>query len=259
MKKTLMTLALAAAAWGGAPVQALTITFGGVNPGDGSFLTSALTPTNTLNPAAGLFVETFDLPGGGCGMNSAAAGVSISGDYQIPNTTIGNAAAPANDTTCYAAGPTLLGPGNGADEVVIDYANFLTGPFAGRRIDYLGLYWGSIDNYNDITFYAAGVAIQILTINGSALNKTTLTGGDVLQFGGNSGDRQNPNTNRYVNIFFDPSEQFDKMVFRSTNYAMEVDNVAIRVANVPEPSGIALFAAALLGLGWASRRGRARP
>lgn len=260
MKKALLT---AGFLLGIAPfsASALTVTFGGVDPGDGSFLTSALTPLNANNPTAGIFVDTFDRPaslGGGCGFNSAALGVATTGNYRFEtgNALDGRAAAPANDTTCYVSGPNvLLSNQPGGNSVTIDFTAALASTFLGRKIDYLGFYWGSIDRYNSMQFFANGAPITIASINGNALNDTVLDGDDVLQFGGNAGDRQNPNTNRYVNFFFDSNEQFDKIVLTSTQYAMEIDNVAVRVA-IPEPSAILLVGTALLGLAASANRRR---
>lgn len=235
--------------------NALTVTFGGVNPGDGSFLTSSLTPLNTNNPAAGIFVDTFDRPQGGCGLNSAALGVTTTGNYRITTGSGGTAAAPANDSTCYVSGPDVLSNQVGGNSVTIDFTAALASTFVGKKIDYLGFYWGSIDRYNSMQFFANGAPISIASINGFALNDTVLDGGDVLQFGGTQGDRQNPSTNRYVNFYFDSNEQFDKIVLTSEGYAMEIDNVAVRVA-IPEPSVILLIGTALFGLGASATRRR---
>lgn len=250
MKSVLITVAATLSL----SAQAVVITFGGVDPNDGSFLTSALTPTNSINPALGIFNETFDGPNGGCHVNSAAQGIEVTGNFWVTKGSgSGKAAAPANDKTCYASGPLNLNNGGQAgNTATIDWTDFLATNLPGKKINYLGLYWGSIDRYNDITFYAQGQAINIASINGSALNKTKLNGADILQFGGSSGDRENPNTNRYVNLWFGEDEQFDKLVFSSSNYAFEMDNLVIQVAGVaetvPTPGSLALVGLALVGL-----------
>lgn len=259
MKARLKTAILSTVAAISFSSQAVVITFGGVNPGDGSFLTSALTPTNQINPALGIFNETFDDGQGGCAVNSAAQGIEVSGNYWLAQgLSPGLAAPPANDTTCYAAGPASLSSVASENSVTIDWTNFLATNLPGKQINYLGLYWGSIDGYNDITFYSKGVAINIASINGSALNKTQLNGADILQFGGTSGDQANPSTNRYVNLWFGEDEQFDKLVFTSSSYAFEIDNLVIQVAGVDKtvsaPGTIALFGLALAAFGWSRRR-----
>jgi hypothetical protein len=261
MKTLIKSAVLGSALVASLTAQAVVITFGGVNPGDGSFLTSTLTPTNNLNAGLGIFNETFDGPNGGCQVNSAAQGIEVTGNFWLTTGSgSGIAAAPANDSTCYASGPALLNAGGG-NTATIDWTNFLANNLPGKKIKYLGLYWGSIDGYNDITFYAQGQAINISAINGTALNKTSLNGADILQFGGNSGDRQDPNTNRYVNLWFDENEQFDKLVFSSNNYAFEIDNVVIQVAGVAEqvplPAPLTLFGLGLTGLLWRRRQSAA--
>jgi hypothetical protein len=259
MKKLIASSLIALGAFASMNAQAMTVTFGGINPGDGSYLTSALTPGNANNPLAGIYVDTFDRPsqlGGGCGPNSGMLGVSITGNVRYTTGNPSGSAHPANDTTCYASGPDQLYSGNNnpLNTVTVDFTNALANTFPGKHIDYLGLYWGSIDRYNDITFYANGAPITISSLNGVAFNKSVLDGDDILSlFGGNPGDRSSANTNRYVNMFFGDNEQFDKFVMHSSSYAMEIDNVAIRVA-IPEPSVVMLFGIAMLGLGLSSKR-----
>jgi hypothetical protein len=259
MKLSLKTAILSTVVALSFSTQAVVITFGGVNPGDGSFLTSDKTPTNTINPALGIFNETFDDGQGGCVVNSAAQGIEVTGNFWLTKgPTPGKAAPPANDTTCFASGPASLSNIASQNSATIDWTNFLATNLPGKKINYLGLYWGSIDGYNDITFYSKGIAINIASINGSTLNKTKLNGADILQFGGSSGDQSNPNTNRYVNMFFGDDEQFDKLVFTSSSYAFEMDNLVIQVAGVNRtvsaPGSIALFSLALAAFGWSRRR-----
>ena len=264
--------ALAAAALlASTPASALTITFGGVNASTGgptnltsTYVGAANVPI--INPASGtyFFTETFDKPDGGCGWTSpvgdAPGQITVSGPGTLAfrNTNVsGIAAAPSGDTSCYAAAPDATG-GLG-QTMTIDWSSFLV-PY-GASINYLGLYWGSIDSYNHFKFYDANGAITIATINGASLGGATteLNGGHVLQFGGNSGDQQDPMTNRYVNFFFSEGEEFTKIEFWSTSMALEFDNVVVGLrvdapSNVPEPTSLALFGLGLAGLALLRRR-----
>lgn len=244
LKAVILGVAGAMALMTATPAAAVMISFGGVDPGDGSQLTSALTPDNSNDLARGLFVETFDTENGGCGLNSTAFGVQISGDYVIRKGSVATAAAPGHESTCFAAGPALLG--GASDSATIDFTSALSSNplFAGKKIDYLGLYWGSMDDYNSITFYAGDDALL------------TLTGADVRAAAAVSGDQVAAGANRYVNLYFDVHEQFTRLVFSATSYAFELDNVAVRVADVPEPATLGLMGMGALGLAAAGRRRR---
>jgi hypothetical protein len=104
---------------------------------------------------------------------------------------------------------------------------------------YLGFLWGSMDSYNTLTFWtganATGTSDVILgpTVQGD-------TAGLVPSGGSNGLD---PNGTAYVNIF--TSTAFQSVVFSSSNYNFEIDDVAY--GNVPDGGMTAL----LLGLGFA--------
>ena len=127
-----------------------------------------------------------------------------------PGTAAGLYADPANDPSNYMA---VLG---GRAETVT-YT---------RLQDKLGLYWGSIDNYNVITLYD-GAASVVVPIPPDA-----------------DGDQYSSASNRYFVITgFD----FDKVVFSSGANSFEFDNVA--AAPAPEPSTWMLLLAGFAGLG----------
>ena len=98
----------------------------------------------------------------------------------------------------------------------------------GCLYNYFGLWWGSIDSYNTLSFY-----------NGNTL-VASITGSDAVRAIEANGNQKAPSTNLYVNIFDIPS--FDSFEMKSTGYAFEADNITVgNTAPVPEPSTMALI------------------
>jgi len=130
----------------------------------------------------------------------------------------------------YAAAP--YGP-SGADTTQYEaVTGSQTINFASTH-NYLGLWWGSIDTYNSISFY-----------NGSNLVKT-FTGSDISS--DPHGSWTNPSANMYVN--FVGMSDFDKIVLTSGSPAFEFDNLAVNnSAPVPEPGTMALLGIGMAGL-----------
>lgn len=260
-KKTLFNLALASAAVLCLPAQAVTITYGGQAAADGSGLTSSFIPSSNTGLGAGWYVETFDpatasgMPGltgsiggisigSGCSVNSyGTVGITTAGGgFGVQQGSNGAGAAPAGDTTCYGFGPQA--GGTLPASVRIDYSALLN---PGAKVSYLGLYYGSIDTYNDIAIYDGNTLLR------------TITGSEVLAAGGGtSGNQTAPGSNVYVNFAFDDSEAFTAFEFHTTGIAFEVDNIVVgttdRVNNVPEPGSVALLSTALLGFVATRRR-----
>jgi hypothetical protein len=110
----------------------------------------------------------------------------------------------------------------------------------GADYNYFGLFWGSVDSYNTLSFYDDGSLVG--SFGGDDISPP-------LTADGGQGDWD---SNRYVNFFFTDGDMYDTIRLTSTNYAFETDNHAFAV--IPEPSIIALFGLGLLGLGFASRR-----
>ena len=167
---------------------------------------------------AGATVYDFE---GGKPANYAGPGSVV--NYSVS----GGTAAPAGDDSYYytVAYPLQSGVGTFTAD-------------AGSSYNYFGLYWGSIDDYNSLSFYSEGSLIA------------TITGTDVIAAGTALGDQSAAGSNRYVNFLFDTS--FDRIDFSTTQFAFESDNHAF--ASVPEPATLGLFGLGMLGAGVARRR-----
>lgn len=113
----------------------------------------------------------------------------------------------------------------------------------GSLANYFGLFWGSIDSYNSISFYLNNALVA--SYSGSAI---------VGQFA--NGDQLSYNANRYVNFDFG-NDAFDTVKLTSTGFAFETDNHAFRnITSVSEPATFLLILFGLIGLGLARRRMR---
>jgi hypothetical protein len=178
---------------------------------------------------AGLIDTTFS-----SGMTTQVAGATTydfdsgvkpagySGAGGILSTSIsGVAAAPAGDDTRYlsVAYPNAAGT-----------ETFIAAP--GNSYNYFGLYWGSMDDYNWISFY-----------NGDTL-LAKVTGSDVIAAGTALGDQTAAGSNRYVNFVLNDM-WFNKIEFGTSNYAFESDNHAFARVSAPEPGTLPLAIAAI--------------
>lgn len=211
-----------------------------------------------LGLASGLFADTLVV--------SAVNGGAATGSSQLnfDNLTLGNGSPQSADshvtvTFTGSAGavigassglyaPPVLSGGNGLgfgspDQLDgVDATTYLT---SGKNSEltfgfdslqkYFGLLWGSVDNYNTLSFYNG------VTLVGS------ITGTDITA---NANGNQGASGTYYVNINDTLGAGFDSVVATSTQYAFEIDNVAYDSrSHVPDSGAtVALVGAALVGL-----------
>ena len=139
--------------------------------------------------------------------------------------------------------------------VKVDYTSFLNNVAPGKKITYIGMYYGSIDTYNNIAFYNGNT---LLTGTG-IMSDGVITGQEILSSqGGATGNQFQPGSNVYVNLDFSPNESFTAFEFRTTGVAFELDNIVIGVSSVPEPASLALVGLGLVGFALRRRKAGAK-
>lgn len=188
--------------------------------------TISVLPSGTLSPSSGFAaVATFDsITPTTYGLTTATpafsdGGANFSGSGVVMNNygagSAGLYATPYGDTTNYMA---VLGGGT----ETIAY---------GSEKTTFGLYWGSVNSYNLLSFYDG--ASLVATISGSATGPLIASGGQ--------GDYS---SNGYVLISGLP--KFTSVTVTSGSNSFEFDNV---VAGVPEPSTWMMMGLGFAGLG----------
>lgn len=146
-------------------------------------LSEGMTP-----PIAGARVETFD---DRKAAHYAGAGRTVVGSFL-------DSTAPEGDKTPYYSVKPVA-------------AAFVAPP--GVSYNYFGLYWGTIDEYNELRFFKDGRLIA------------SVTGRDVLRLIPANGKARSGLPSSYVNIYFD-AKTYSRIEFRTSIPAFESDNHA---------------------------------
>jgi hypothetical protein len=228
MNKQTIAAALAAATLGlaaSAANAALVISIGGVGVANQG-------QTSTFSGQAGYTTFDFETTPLGPIMQAPYSGNgrvvtgSLGGQYAAPQTM-------ANpNTSRYLAVPTQ----NAGNRTVSIDAPTLS--------SYFGIWWGSVDNYNTITFFNGNT--EVASRDGAALRAVPnpfLTPGTQSEAA-------------YFNFTFDAGEAFTRVVLGSTGFALESDNHVFGTAVVPVPGAAILLMSGMLGMLFASRRQR---
>jgi hypothetical protein len=188
----------------------------GFSAGVQAITISASAIGETTSNVAGITTVTFD--GGNC-----AGYASCTGDFAIVSgSASGLYATPFTDTTKYLSVPN---PSQSTQTATLNL---------GATADYFGLYWGSIDSYNIISFFSG--TTQVASYNGTQLPSLTANGNQTAW-----------SSNRYINFDFG-SANFDSVKIISNGFAFESDNHAFRKTSVPEPTTLLLMGLGLIGL-----------
>lgn len=191
-----------------------------------------------LSGAAGAYVINYDSVAAGNEFTSPNAGFltenfnsgftwAWTGDGMVVSGSLsGKYAAPAGvggvpDASQYVTVPI---------DTAIPAINTLTAT-PGGSYNYIGLWWGSVDDYNVLKFYSGGNLVE------------TITGAQAINPSDANGNQTAPSTNLYVNIYDLPF--FDSFSMTSDRYAFEADNITV---GVPEPATLLLLGSGLLGL-----------
>jgi len=188
-------------------------------PANAGVISFSWSPFDAAIAPGEVMVDTFDSP--------LAAGYTLSlSNAGIYQGTSGVAAAPAGDSTKYLS---VLGGGSAT----------LTAP---GTIKSLSFYWGSMDEYNKITFKGANGFSK--SFDGDDLNSPA------------NGNQQAASTNRRYYFTFDPNDKINQVLFSSSENSFELDNIAVNDPpnNVPEPLTLSLFASGLAGVTVLRRR-----
>lgn len=163
---------------------------------------------------------------------------TCAGDYEVRNNVNGSVNGSAAPFAATPIGQNWLTVPNPETNGSATFA-------LGNDYDYFGMFWGSIDNYNSISFFDNGVQVG-----------ATLTGANFIPLIA-SGNQSSWTSNRFINFFFSGGK-YDTIKLTSTQLAFETDNHAFgnqtSTVDVSSPSMFALVGLGLLSLGLRQRK-----
>lgn len=209
---------------------------------------------NIFNPAKGtVSLETF---------NTGATPLGKTGSYSTPFASFSGGGVIVHGSSKTFA-PPWLGPGGFSDpfrylEVGKNQSETIT--FTSEKTA-LGLYWGSVDSYNTISFYNNGGLVYSLT--GAQLESAITSGPKLKDGGGQTGFK----SNGFVSFNFLGLGDFNEVVLSSTKNAFEVADLEAfgsklttsPVPAVPETSTWLMMILGFASVGFVAyrRKGRA--
>lgn len=208
-----------------------------------SFATPAMASLQIVSvvggqPANGVNYVNFDaLPLGATGGNAPnTANTDYIAVSFTPNAQVVSGSASGQYAAPFlsSSNGTLFGDNNNGPDTTRYLTSGSTGDTAGAAVNleftsgqqYLGLLWGSVDDYNTLTFHYTDNTTESIT----GLDVSALANGD-----------QGEQGTYYVNI--NAMKPFDKVVATSSDFAFEFDNVAYSQSPIPEPATLLVWSA----------------
>ena len=179
-----------------------------------------------ISPYTGVTTETFD-PNG-------ATIWTWTGNYSIHNSSQSGVAAAPYGVSAPDASYFVAVPANFSTDPQVTVTNL------GGTYNYLGIWWGSVDAYNTISFYENDVY------------QVSFTGVQATSPSAANGNQTAPSSNLYINFLDLP--YFNSFMMTSTQYAFEADNISVGNVSVPEPATMFLLGLGLIGLAGARRK-----